>query len=145
MANFPGGDYVRGPFKGITSCVVQLTKGDPKGDYKVPAPKGCWSRAVETVTITACDGAGAALKVGDEDDDDGYLQAGDTAVATAATDGTPAVKRAAASARPYANGKSYHAADKNVIFDWDPGTGATTGKVRGVVDLVYPEHWGIKA
>jgi hypothetical protein len=140
MANFPAGDYVMHPGRVITNLCVQLTYADPKGTYKVPVPKYSWVRAVETVTDAAV--AGGSLQVGDSADADGYLSTADCAITAAATATTPAVKRAADLAQPYAAGKRYYAGDDNVIFDWDPAS-ATSGQVTGTVDISYPQLAGI--
>jgi hypothetical protein len=120
----------------------QIDKNNPSGTYTLcPVPAGYIVTEVATVVTEVCDGT-PTLKIGDDDDDDGYLVSTDIAPGTAQTATTPAVKRATAIANPYRYGK-YYATAGAVKGVWVKGTNPTTGIIRGYVVMTNPAKDGV--
>lgn len=104
--------------------------------YTFDIPAGTLVQEVFAVVTEACDGT-PTLKIGDGDDDDGFLTSAIIAPGTALTVTAPALKRSysATSATAYEFGKYYPTAD-TLDCVWVKGTSPTTGKIiigyRGV-------------
>ena len=144
MAKFPATSEVRASVKAQTTVHFELTYSDNLATYTVPVKAGMFVHSVGVVVKTAFNATSPALKVGDGDDDDGYLDNTDVALATAATATVPAVKLSRNSGNPYANGK-YYAADDTIDFVFDPGTTGTTGLLKGFVVLSSVKNDGLSA
>ena len=106
----------------------------PTGNYTLPVPAGYAVANLGTIVTTVFDGS-PTLTVGDSTTAAGYLSNANVALGTAATAGTPAVKKASANGGAYANGKLYYTAD-SIILAWTKGTSPTTGVLKGWVNLV---------
>lgn len=121
---------------------VKINYDDATGTYSIPVKAGQMVLGGGVVILTAFNGSGAALTVGDGDDADGYIDTTDIDVTTARTAATPAVKLFEDSSNPYANGKLY-VADDTVDFAFTQGTTATTGALVAYIELVDFSNYGI--
>lgn len=143
MARFPGVGEIRVDARGRTQVFFELNYDDASGTYTIPVKKGTFVHEVATVVQTACDGT-PTLKVGDGDDDDGFLVSTDIAPATAATVTTPAIKASTAIANPYRYGK-YYSVEDTIDFIWVKGTSPTAGKIKGYVVMSNVYNDGLTA
>lgn len=142
MAKFPGVGEVGMTARGTSIQCVEIVYSDAAGAYTIPVQAGTLVLRGGVVVLTAFDGTGVSLKVGDGTDDDGFIDNTDIDLTTAETDGTPAVKLFSASSNPYAAGKLYNV-DDTIDFTFAPGTSATAGKLFAFVEFVNVKLFGL--
>jgi len=133
---------VRGEFVQI----VQLLATAAAGVYTISVPAGCLIQEVSAVITEAFNGTAPLIKIGDPDDDDGYLTSAIIAPATALTTTAPAVKRSysATSATAFEFGKYYPTAS-TINVDYALTTASTTGKCIIVVKGIRVDRHGVPA
>lgn len=122
---------------------LEIKHNSPAGAYYIDvAPHTIVTDVVTNVT-EAFNGGGASLKAGDEDDDDGYLTTAHTAIATAATVTTPAIKRSSKENGAFTAGK-YYPNGGRIMFTFAPGTSPSTGVLSATVVGINLQHGGIR-
>lgn len=117
----------------------QFDYTDASGTYTLGLPAGTFVEDVVTQVQPSADfdATSVSLKIGDGDDDDGYMTNAQIALTTAATATAPVFKHSAAQSNPYQRGKLY-AADDTLDFTWVVGTGGTKGRLVGYVKYSVP-------
>lgn len=110
--------------------------------FTVPVKAGMFVHSVGLRVITAFDGTGVALNVGDGDDTVGYIATADITFTPAPAVGAAQVIHSDDAAQDYARGK-YYTADDTIDFAWTQGTTATTGLLKGFVILSYVANDGL--
>lgn len=144
MFIYNGGQEPENNLKAAIVVPFQLDYATPSGTYTIPVPAGYKVDQVNCVTTQAFNGTTPSLKIGDGDDDDGYLDNTDLAITVARTVTVPAEKLSRNSANPYANGKTYDV-DDTIDFTWVKAADGTAGVLKGEVIMVNRKKGGVPA
>lgn len=143
MFIYNGGQEPENNVRAPIVVAFQLDYNTPSGTYTIPVPAGYKVDQVNTVVTQAFDGT-PTLKIGDGDDDDGYLDNTDIAPGTARSVTTPAEKLSRNGGNPYANGKTYDV-DDTIDLTWVKGTAPTMGVLKGCVVFIKRAKGGVPA
>ena len=144
MARFPGVGEIRVDARSLTVVHFQLNYNDVAGTYRIPVKKGTFVHTLGVVVQEAFNGTTPTVKIGDGDDDDGYLDSADIAPATAGSVTVPAVKLTEDGGNPYANGK-YYATEDTVDVVFSPAADGSTGILKGFIVLSNVYNDGLVA